>query len=134
MSLAAIRSALETALAGMTPPLATAYENASFTPSAGVPYQAAYLLLAQPDNSEVGEAFTEQGIFQINLWFPKDAGPADAMARADLIRSTFAKGAAFVSGAATVTITATPEVAPARAEDDRFMVPVKVRFHARIGE
>jgi hypothetical protein len=133
MSLAAIRSALETQLATITPALVTAYENAPYTPVAGTPYQAPYVLLAQPDNSEIGPGFNDQGIFQVNLFYPKDAGPAAAQARAELIRTAFPFAASFVSGTTTVNITATPEVAPARAEDDRYLLPVKVRFRARTG-
>ena len=132
MSLAAIRAALEQQLAAIAPAMQTAYENAPFTPTAGVPYQAAYLLPATPDNAEMGPGFTDRGLFQVNLFYPKDAGPAAATARAELIRAAFPFAASLVSGGVTVNITATPEIGPARAEDDRFMVPVKVRWHARM--
>lgn len=132
MSLALIRAALETALAGMSPALATAYENVPYTPVTGTAYQAVYLLPAQPDNIEMGPGYTERGILQVNLFYPKDQGPKDALARAALIRTTFAFANSFTSGDVTVNITATPEIAPARIEGDRYLVPVRVRWHARI--
>jgi hypothetical protein len=132
MSLAAIRSALETALAEIDPALATASENAPFTPVAGAPFQAVYLLPARPDNPEIGPGYTERGLFQINLYYPKDRGSKEALVRAALIRTKFPFAASFASGGVTVNITATPEVAPARIEDDRYMVPVKVRWQSRI--
>lgn len=132
MSLAAIRIALETALSTISPALATAYENAPYTPVVGTAYQAVFLLPAQPDNPEIGPGYTERGIFQVSLFYPKDAGPAPALARAALIRAKFPFAASFVSGTTTVNITATPEVAPARIEDDRYLVPVRIRWSARI--
>jgi hypothetical protein len=133
MSLAQVRTALETALNSITPAIATAWENAPYSPVAGTPYQQVTLLRAQPDNPEIGAAFAERGFLQVNLFYPKDAGPGAAEARAELIRAAFPFGASLTSGGVTVNIIATPEVAPARAEDDRFLVPVRVRFSAFIG-
>lgn len=132
MSLAAIRSALETAFAGIAPAISIAYENAPFSPVVGAPYAALYLLPAQPDNIEMGPGYTERGIFQASLFYPKDKGPADALARAALIRARYPFGASFVSGGVTVNIIATPEIGPARVEEDRYFVPVRVRWSARI--
>lgn len=133
MSLPLIRSALEVALAAMSPSLATAYQNADYTPVIGTPYQRAVVLLATPDDIEMtGALYVEQGIFQISLFYPLDNGPADAEARAELIRSTFYRGASFASGGVTVHVSNTPEIAPALIDQDRFMVPVRVRFHAHI--
>jgi hypothetical protein len=133
MSLLLIRAALETALAAVSPAVATAYENAPFTvPAPNVPYQQATLLPAEPDNPEIGPAYFERGLFQVNLFYPKDGGAAAAAARAALIRAAFPFGSSLVNGGVTVNITATPEIGPARAEDDRFFVPVRIRFHAYI--
>ncbi len=133
MSIATIRKILETELASVMPKLETAYENKEMRPTAGAPYQRVYLLTAAPDNPEIGPGYTEQGIFQVNLFYPLDAGPGDVTTRAELIRDHFPFAASFASSGVTVNITATPEIGPARTEDDRFMVPVKVRFQARIG-
>lgn len=132
-SVTAVRAALETALGSISPALATAYENALYVPVTGTPYQAVNLLCAQPNNIEIGPGYVEQGIFQVTLYYPKDAGPKDAQARVELIRTKFAVGASFAASGVTVNITATPEVAPARIEDDRYLVPIKIRFSAMIG-
>lgn len=133
-SLPAIRTALETQLATITPPIATAYENARFTPTVDVPYQEVTLLPATPQNIEMGPGFTEQGIFQVNLYYPTTGGPGsrDAVARAELIRAAFPFAAAFVSGGITTNIIATPEIGPARPDADRFMIPVKIRWNTRV--
>lgn len=132
MSLASVRAALETALAAISPSLATAWENAPFTPVVGEPYQAVYLLTAEPENIEIGPGYTERGILQVNLFYPKDKGVQAALASAAAIRAKFPFAASFVSGGVTVNITRTPEVAPARMEEDRYLVPVRIRWHARI--
>lgn len=132
MSVVAVRAALETALDGMTPALATQYENAAFTPTTGTPYQIAALLFAQPRNDEVSASWVEQGLFQITLRYPLNVGPAAAAARANLIRQTFYRGASFTSGSVTVTVARTPEILPAYTESDRYAIPVRVPFSAPI--
>lgn len=130
MSLLAVRNALETALNAMSPALATAWENSPYTPVNGTPYQRVYLLAAEPDNPEMGGHVTERGFLQISLCYPLDAGPNAAMTRAELIRTTFPRGAAFTASGITTQIERTPEIAPALIEDDRYVVPVRVRFFA----
>lgn len=132
MSLAAIRTALETALATVSPALATQWENTPYTPVVGTPYQAVYLLTATPDNREIGPGYTEQGFLQVSLFYPLGTGAAAAVARAALIRAKFPFSATFASGGVTVIIKGTPEISPARIEDDRYLLPVRVRFEAHI--
>lgn len=127
-----IRAALETALAAMSPALSIAYENVTFTPTAGTPYQRAETMFARPNNDEIGPNFVEQGIFQITLCYPTGVGPSAAAARAELIRSTFRRGYSFPTGGVTVLSTDTPEVMPAYVDGDRYCVPVRCRFSAQI--
>jgi hypothetical protein len=134
-----VRSALEVALAAMTPALSTAYENAPFTPVAGTPYQRVTLLLAEPANVQFGPGYTEQGFLQVDLNYPLDGTPSatggskPATARAEAIRSTFYRGASFTASGVTVNIERTPEIMPARVEEDRFIVPVRIRFYSHQG-
>jgi hypothetical protein len=130
-ALPAIRNALEVQLSTLGP-FATAYENVTYAPVAGTPYQQVTLLPATPDNPEMGPGYTEQGIFQINSFFPKEAGPAAATARAEAIRAAFPFAASFVSAGVTVNVVATPEIGPGRPDGDRFMIPTKVRWSARV--
>lgn len=130
MSLLAVRNALETALAGIAPAIPIAWENTPYTPVSGTPYARVYLLAAEPDNPEIGGMATERGFLQISLCYPLDTGPGAAMARAELIRSTFPRGAAFSASGVTTQIERTPEIAPAMIEEDRYVLPVRVRFFA----
>ena len=54
MSVVAIRAALEARLNAMTPTLDTAWENTTFVPKEGTPYQRVYLLPAIPENPTSG--------------------------------------------------------------------------------
>lgn len=133
MSAVAIRAALESALDGMSPALATAWENVEFTPTVGTPYQRVFLLMAQPQSLEMSQHLhRERGFLQINLCYPLNAGAGVPMARAELIRDTFLPTSEHVSGGVTVFIDGLSEIAPAAVEDDRFVLPVRVRFYAHV--
>ena len=128
-TIVAIRAALETALLAMTPSIPTALENAAFSPpAASLPYQRAYLMPARPDNREYGALHREQGLFQVTLCYPLQAGPGAAAARAELIRATFYRGATFVNSGVTVVITETPEVLQGTPDGGSWAVPVRVPF------
>jgi hypothetical protein len=132
MSIVAIRAALEVALAAMSPALATAYENAPYTPVAGTAYQQVWLLPATPANIEFSSVYRQDGLLQVDLKYPLNAGPAAAAARAELFRTTFIRGASFTASGVTVHINGTPEIMPARIEEDRYVLPVRVPFYAHI--
>lgn len=132
MSAVLIRSALEVALAAMSPALATAYENAPYTPVSGTPYQRVTVLLAEPANPEINSYHREQGFMQVDLSYPLNAGPAAAEARAELIRDTFYRGASFTASGVTTTVERTPEIMPGRVEDDRYVKPVRIRFYSHV--
>lgn len=132
MSVVAIRAALESALNSMSPSVSTAWENVAFTPVAGTPYQIVNVLFAEPDNREYGSRHQERGYMQIRLMYPQAVGTATVAARAELIRTTFYRGASFTNGGQTVIIEKTPEIAPGAVEGDRYAVICKVRFWANV--
>lgn len=133
MSILKIRAALETALNGMSPALATAWENAAYTPVAGTPYQRVFMLPAGPENPSFGDGFRrEYGLLQISLCYPLQTGPVAAATRAELIRTTFKRGASFTSSGVTVITEKTPDIAPGFYEADRYVLPVRVRYFSNI--
>lgn len=128
MSQAAIRAALETALASAYT-MATAYQNVDFTPpDSATPYQSVAVLFAEPGNPEMGAGFQEIGYMQVTLYSSEGAGTGTVQSTVETLRSTFRRGATFVSGTSRVTIERTPEASPGYNEDGRFVVPVKIRF------
>jgi hypothetical protein len=133
MSIVNLRAALEIALNGMSPAIQTAWENNTFTPTHGTAFQRVHLLPAEPENPVYGGDFKrEVGILQVMLHYPLQVGPSTAAARAELLQTTFFRGAAFVYGGVSVIIQRTPEIAPALIEDNWYIVPVRVRYFANI--
>jgi hypothetical protein len=134
MSAIKIRAALETALNGITPTIATAWENSAFLSLASsVPYQQVNVLFAEPDDPTYGDTYhLEQGFMQVKLMYPLQAGSLAAMTRAELIRMTFYRGASFSNGGITVVISRTPSISPGNVEGDRWAVIVKIRFTAQV--
>jgi hypothetical protein len=133
MSLASVRIALESKLNAMTPTLSTAWENVPFTPVTGTPYQRAYLMPATPANPTMGDGYyREQGIFQVSLFYPLQAGPVTAAARAILIQTTFKRGTSMTAGGITVIVGNTPEISQGRVDGDRWHIPVKIQWFAGI--
>ncbi len=131
MSAVKIKAALETALNGMAA-LSTNWENAAFTPVAGTPYQQVNILFAEPDNAEYGRTYRELGYMQIRLMYPLQVGAVTAITRAELIRSTFYRGASFTASGVTVVIERTPEIGAGIVDGDRWALTVKIRFYANI--
>jgi hypothetical protein len=131
MSAVKIKAALETALNSMTA-LATAWENTPYTPVTGTAYQQVNILFAEPDNIEFGSRHRELGYMQIKLMYPLLNGSVNAITRAELIRTTFFRGASFASGGVTVIIDRTPEISAGSVEGDRWAIPVKIRFFSNV--
>jgi len=128
-----VRTALETKLNAMTPKISLAWQNVPFTPVTGTPYAMVYLMPATPDNPTLGDGYyREQGILQISLFYPLQAGPQTAEIRAELIRATFKRGTAMTSGTVKVIVNRTPEIGQGRVDGDRWHVPVKVVWQAGI--
>lgn len=133
MSQVSIRAALETALNALAPAIATAWENVTFAPPASsTPYQAAFILFAEPENPEAGAVRFERGIFQVNLLYPLKAGDSTARARAEMVRTAFYRGRSMSSGGVTVVVEKTPEAGQGTVSGDRWLIPVKIRFFAQL--
>ena len=132
MSLTAIRAALETTLNAISPALTSIWENTEGAPVNGTPYQRVFLLPGPPLNLEIGPSYTEQGYLQVSLYYPLGTGPAAATARAEAIRAAFKFASTHTASGVKVLVTATPEIGPARTEDDLYFLPVRVRFEAQI--
>jgi hypothetical protein len=88
--------------------------------------------LAQPDNPEYGANYREQGIFQVNLFYPLGIGTGAAAVRAMAIRAQFPRALSLTASGVTVTINRTTWIGQARPDEPRLMVPCKVFWHANL--
>lgn len=135
MSQALIRAALEKHLIGMAQTLDTAFENATYTPKADVPFQKVNLLPAGTiTNGHDGKTSRETGIFQITLMYPQNKGVSAAQARAELIRQRFAARTFLFEGGIRVEIDSKPSIASALIIGDRYAVPVSINYTALVTE
>ena len=130
MSNKAIRAALETALAAISPSISTAYVGDDFEPVEGVPYQQVFFEFVDPDNIMIHRNYEQKGYMQVRLFYPLLAGTGTINARAELIQSTFKSGT-VISG---VTINRTPAIKDPRPEEDRLVQSVFVYFSQIIQE
>ena len=132
MSIVKIRAAQENELNSMTPSLATAWENSFYVPVDNVPYQAVFLMLADPNNYEYGANHQELGYMQVSLKYPMQAGSEDAAERAELLRDTFKRGHSMTNSGVTVTVNKTPSISAGIIDGSRWVVHVKIFFYANI--
>jgi hypothetical protein len=136
MSITAIRKAFEKALAAMPDAIETAWENTKFTPTTGVPYQAAFLMPAEPSNPTIStpgnQHYRQEGYFQVSLRYPTNTGSGACNIRAQLLRDTFYRGLSLTTEGVTSIVARTPEIAPGAVENDRYVINVRIRFYANI--
>lgn len=134
MTIALIRTALETRLGTMSPALSTAFENVSFTPVVGTAYQMLFLLPAEPDNSTIGSNDNrfERGIFQLSLMYPQNVGPGAAQARALAAQAHFNRGRVLTASAVNVLILRTPYIHAGRKDGDRWRVDIDITYQAQV--
>lgn len=134
MSRTKIRKALESAVAAITPTVATAWENVPFTiPAATLPYQRVSVDFAEPRNTEFGPVYQERGYLQVALVYPAGKGTADVEARASILRAAFARGTTLTADGQVVTVSLTPNILPGFNDDEgRYVLTVRVPFFAQI--
>lgn len=133
MTVAKIRAALETRLTSITPAVPTAFENSTFTPTAGVIYQRAKLLPNTPADGQVSSSiYFERGIFQVTVCAPIGGGPGACEARAQIVKDAFKRGTSVAHGGVTVIITNAPTVSSAIIDGDRFCIPVSMSYQSQI--
>ena len=126
-----VKIAFETKINSITPTIQTAYENVTFTPTAGVPYQELYLIPATNDNIFIdGEGFVSYGIFQVNLKYPTGKGTKDILDRVKLYLDNFKSGDNLVQGGITTNILNTPKVVNLGTSGDRIIYAISINYQA----
>ena len=123
------RLAFEEAINAINPTIATAYENVSFTPSSGVPYQELYDIPASNNHLFIDNAdFEGLGIFQITLKYPSGNGMKTVSNRAELYVSSFPCGRKLTKNGDTITVLQTPKVNNLGVDGDRVVVAVSINY------
>lgn len=132
MEILNIKKALETRLEQITPYVSTGYEGVEFDPPVNAMYQRCQLIFNTPDDPTLPVGFSREKVqMQVFVMDLKGKGTGGAIARAELIRSTFAKGLALVEGGTRIYVLRTPHIGTVFAIQDRIVVPVTI---SAIGE
>lgn len=119
--------------AGVCKPNLIAWDNTSFKPVPGVPYQKVNILFAEPENPTMGkDHYREIGFMQVSLFYPTLLGTKDITTRAELIRATFPRGASFTNDGVTVKVLRTPMVMSGMPIDESYALPIRISFQADI--
>jgi hypothetical protein len=133
MSHVTIRKLLEVRLNTVGGVFPTAFENAPFVPTNNVAWQSANLLPGQTENPDYGDSHhREVGVFQVTLYYPRNAGSQAALTRAELLRAGFARGLDLQEGSVKVKILRSPYIGPATDDDAWYRVPVSVPYTADV--
>ena len=112
---------------------ATAFENVAFTPSEGTPWQRVNLLPAQPENPTMGDDFYRAvGVLQVSLFYPRNAGSAQAYAQGEVLRTAFKRGTMLSEGTLRVRVIGTPSLGPGIPAGGWYMLPVSVNYQADV--
>ena len=121
-----IRQALEKAVLAVVPAIDTAFENTTFKPRAGEPYQQLHFLPAKPEAAVIDDSISEVlGVFQITLRYPAGKGVKDVLERAKLYERAFKVGVKLEN---EVFITAPTSVNILGVDGDRYGVAVSIYF------
>lgn len=135
MEILDIRRAFEKSLLNIDPDFQTAYENTSFEPTKGTPYQSVRLIPNEPENPTFGDLFRrETGTFQIFLCFDAHKGTNEAFLKAGQLQEFYHRGKSLVEGTTEVVILGTPKIAGAIKTDDRYIVPVLIEYYSNINK
>jgi len=128
MSYQIIRDLLRVRLNAIAMPLPTSWENVPFTPVTSA-WQKVDMLWAQTENPTMGDNFRrENGIMQVSLFYPPNAGPDPAALRAGSLAAWFPRGLSLVSGTLRVLIDRSPFIGPASQSGNWYFLPVSVPF------
>ena len=119
------RQAIEQVILNVAPRIDTQFENATYSPKEGVPYQQLHFLPAKPASLVIDDSITERsGVFQITLRYPAGRGVKNALARAESYAKVFYAGAKFDE----VYIIAPCSVNILGVDGDRYGVAVSIYF------
>lgn len=108
----------------------TAFENISFTPKTGTPYQLSRLVPLPVENPTLGDNYNrEVGFYQVVLSYPRDEGVGRLTTMADKIKDYFKRGTTLVEGSDKVVIDRTPQISSVYINDTRAEITIRIRYY-----
>ena len=132
MSIDKIRSALETALTGVSGlPAARAWENVDFEPTIGTPFVRAILAPTRVSQATLGNPGHDkyEGLYFVDLFYPQGAGPGASMTVVANLLAAFRRGQEFTSGGVKVHCLKA-EAVQARDAEAWYQTPIAIQWYA----
>lgn len=123
-----IHTSLDTRLNALTGGTTIAWENTEHIPLKGTPYLRPTVLMAPSSLMDLQDLQMNEGIYQIDLFYPLDNGAGAMLTKADAIYDHFKAGLDLVSNGVTVHIKAISRANPAKREEGWFMTSVEIHF------
>jgi len=126
-----IKQAFEIKLNSINPTIATAYENAPFTPTNGVPYQELTLLPSYNDSEYINDKqYVSYGLVQITIKYPTTKGAKDVLDRVKLYMNNFVRGDTLTNGGINIKIKSTPIAVNLGTIGDRYVYAISINYKA----
>jgi len=122
-----IKKAVERKLSQVAGSVPTAHEGVEFVPPVNAMYQRTQLVFNDPDDPSFPIGYHRENLqFQVFICDIRGKGTSAALARAELLRTTFHKGWSTTEGNTLIRSLSTPKIASVFNTNDRIVVPVLI--------
>lgn len=108
-----------------------AFENVTFTPTAGSPYVSLIFSPSQP-NPYTNTEDLMYGVYYVELNYPTGTGDAQMIADFETVRSRFMNGTQLLYGGTVTEIMSCGRNAGSVMDNNWFRTSVRINFRARI--
>jgi len=123
-----IQIALDTCLNGAGTGLDIAWENTDYTPTLGTAYLRPTLLMAKSSLMDLDDLQLNQGIYQVDIFYPLDKGAGELLTTLDTIYSAFKTDTTLVSGTTTVYIKEISRTREAIRDEAYYSARLEISF------
>lgn len=122
-----VQAALDSKLSTIGDGLAIAWENTEYTPVLGTPWIRPTLLTASADLMDLDNLQMQEGIYQVDVFYPVDKGPGALLAKLDELYDLFKSTTTLQQGTTKVYIKQISRLNPS-TEDAWYMGGIEVNF------
>lgn len=122
-----VQIALDTKLNSLAGGVAIAWENTKYVPVIGTPFMRPTVLLAGAELMDLNDLQLNTGIYQIDIFYPKEAGPGAVLAQADAVYDHFKSGTKLTANSVDVHIKQI-DISSREVEESWYRISVDVNF------
>lgn len=123
-----IQTALDTRLDSLDGGVSIAWDNTKFIPIKGTPYMRPTVLMSPAVLGSLETLQMNNGIYQIDLFYPTDVGSGDVLTQADAVFDHFKANLKLDSGSVSVYIKEISRLSRDIPEQSWYMTSIEVHF------